>query len=181
MKILFTLPLAPTLKKSLTCVSIHQNDKKFNIENLRTFALHGCTCVRCGRTGTKVIAWEDKGHSLHVDLFAESDGKLVMMNRDHIVPKSLRGANSVWNYQPMCIKCNCKKGNVMTVADKHLSEFRTHWRAIHIYIHDNWWNVFYFRCLRKTPWYKLNMWFRQRYLHKITHLFAKMSYRPKAA
>ena len=35
----------------------------------------------------------------------------MMMTKDHILPRSKGGANRLENYQPMCSKCNCKKGD----------------------------------------------------------------------
>jgi 5-methylcytosine-specific restriction endonuclease McrA len=123
--------------EELFALSVHPKARvrvlghKFNIENLKIFAVHGCSCVRCGRTGDRVVAWVDRGGSYHMDLFAKEGDKLVLMNRDHILPRSLKGTNDIWNLQPMCVRCNSKKGNVMTAADHQMREFRAHWLKIY--------------------------------------------------
>ncbi len=104
--------------------------------------MHGCTCVRCGRSANRLIAWEDNGGGLHIDLFHRTgNGNLVMMNRDHIIPKSKRGSNSEWNYQTMCVKCNTKKANNETAEDLELAKFRSKWRNVHTAIHNRFWHI----------------------------------------
>lgn len=91
---------------------------------MATFALHGCKCDFCGLEGTKIILSEDAGKGLHLDLFAEVDGRYVLMNRDHILPASKGGKNTVWNMRPLCQPCNTKRGNKFTSEDKALVEYR---------------------------------------------------------
>lgn len=70
-------------------------------------------CVCCGLEGT-IMAMEkgDKDSSFHFNLYGlDSDGKEILFTKDHIVPKSKGGKNSIDNYQTMCIKCNEKKSN----------------------------------------------------------------------
>jgi len=80
----------------------------------RTFAKKGMKCVRCGIEG-KFFSLE-KSHPndarYHFNLYALTpEGGSVLMTKDHIVPKSKGGATDLNNLQPMCSKCNCKKGN----------------------------------------------------------------------
>lgn len=41
----------------------------------------------------------------------DQDGEEVMMTKDHIIPVSKGGKNTLENYQTMCRKCNVQKGN----------------------------------------------------------------------
>ena len=74
----------------------------------------GVVCVYCGIEG-KFFA---KEHNLkmgwHLNLYAkDTEGKEVLMTKDHIIPKSKGGKDELENYQPMCVKCNSFKGNKM--------------------------------------------------------------------
>ena len=129
-KILFELPLKETLEKALrpNPEKVVVKGQKVGIDRLRTFAVHGCKCVRCGREGKRIIVTQDNGGGIHADLYTLSSKKnLILMNRDHILPKSKGGENSIWNYQPMCQPCNTKKGAQETAGDKKLLKFRKRW------------------------------------------------------
>jgi 5-methylcytosine-specific restriction endonuclease McrA len=43
--------------------------------------------------------------------------RVVMMTRDHIIPKSLGGVDSIENLRPACEICNGKRGTKMNKAD----------------------------------------------------------------
>ena len=177
MKILAELPIKESLKQSLRISdgrAVKVDGRRYSVANLRIFAMHGCKCVRCGLEGNRLIAWEDRGGGLHIDLFHARGKHLTLMNRDHIIPKSKKGANSDWNYQPMCVKCNTKKANNETNADKALAQFRTHWRNIHMTMHDSFWSVVP-RPLR-TKWAtETFVKFRERHLHRVSYAIAKVS------
>lgn len=55
-----------------------------------------------------MIRGVDNGRGEHWDLYTDD---LIPLTVDHIIPKSLGGANDMSNYQPMCFPCNNKKGN----------------------------------------------------------------------
>lgn len=44
-------------------------------------------------------------------LYGMKDGKEVLFNVDHIIPKSKGGGNDISNLQTMCYYCNVSKGN----------------------------------------------------------------------
>lgn len=71
-------------------------------------------CVECGIEG-KILAAEKtdpKSDKYHFNLYAiRADGKEILMTKDHIVPKSKGGPNTMNNYQTMCERCNSRKGN----------------------------------------------------------------------
>jgi hypothetical protein len=75
---------------------------------LATFVNKGCTCVTCGRVGTRFIKGVDGSGGIHWDLYTDD---LVPITVDHIIPRSLGGPDHLDNYQPMCFPCNMKKGN----------------------------------------------------------------------
>lgn len=73
------------------------------------FYQHGTTCVCCGKQGTHFrLCGDPATDRRHFNLYAD-DGTL--MTKDHIVPKSKGGLDIVTNMQPMCERCNRKKGN----------------------------------------------------------------------
>ena len=80
----------------------------------RMYKEKGVKCVHCGREGTVFILERSQVRDIspHFNLYAvEENGKLILMTRDHIVPKSRGGKDEMSNYQPLCTKCNCKKGS----------------------------------------------------------------------
>lgn len=185
MKVIAELPLKDTLRRSLrasTNRTVFVGGVRFNIANLKTFAIHGCKCVRCGREGNKVLAWVDKGGGKHVDLFNvahNGPGRsrvTTLMNRDHIIPKSKHGGNTDWNYRPMCVRCNCKKGNNESTDDRQLAHFRNYWKNLYVKTHEFFTrNVL--RYLHKhTGLYRAGQTVREVYLHKLTFVAAKILY-----
>lgn len=74
-----------------------------------TFYQKGTTCVCCGRKGSYFkLDGDEKSKRRHFNLYCD-DG--TVMTKDHIMPKSLGGLDSIENLQPMCKDCNEKKGN----------------------------------------------------------------------
>jgi 5-methylcytosine-specific restriction endonuclease McrA len=68
-------------------------------------------CAACGLVGCKMILEQHPSDkSPHFNLYAEEDGKLVMMTKDHVQPKAFGGEDRHSNYQTMCIICNNLKG-----------------------------------------------------------------------
>lgn len=68
-------------------------------------------CVACGLEGTKMVLDINPGdQSPHFNLYGEEHGRLVLMTKDHIVPKSKGGLDSLDNYVCMCCICNNLKG-----------------------------------------------------------------------
>lgn len=83
---------------------------------LRLFKHKGLSCVRCGVVADRIITWQESAQlgtdRIHVDLFASrNDGSLVMMTKDHIIPRSKGGPHALVNLQPMCSNCNEKKAD----------------------------------------------------------------------
>jgi hypothetical protein len=91
-------------------------------ERYHLFGANSC-CVTCGLKGEfyakeraavrKGGRWApvDANSKFHMNLYAvDSNGKEVLMTKDHIIPKSQGGRNTPSNYQTMCQPCNSDKG-----------------------------------------------------------------------
>ena len=80
------------------------------------------TCFKCGVTADRWIVrhqHNDTNKPPVVELFAYTHKKkLVMMTRDHIVPKSRGGLDIVQNLRCACEPCNRDRKNVLTTEDK---------------------------------------------------------------
>jgi hypothetical protein len=75
-------------------------------------------CAACGIEGTKFVLEKTSGASqAHLNLYAVEDGRLVLMTKDHVKPKSKGGENHHSNYQTMCLTCNGIKGCVPMPLD----------------------------------------------------------------
>lgn len=73
---------------------------------------NNCCCVSCGIEGTRMVLDMHEGdQSPHFNLYAEEDERLVLMTKDHILPKSKGGKNVLSNYQTMCSVCNSLKAD----------------------------------------------------------------------
>jgi len=79
------------------------------------FATKGTSCVKCGLKG-KFFALERNEHGdptkFHFNLYGiDTYGNEIMITKDHIIPRSKGGKNTLSNYQPLCIKCNQQKAD----------------------------------------------------------------------
>ena len=82
-------------------------------------------CVSCGLEGTKMLLEQHPNdRSPHFNLYAEEDGQLVLMTKDHIHAKSCGGEDRHSNYQTMCSVCNNLKAssNLMIEGIRQLRE-----------------------------------------------------------
>ncbi len=72
-------------------------------------------CKCCGIEGTiMLLELPSNGGKVcvpHFNLYAEREGGLVQMTKDHIKPKSKGGKDHISNMQTMCARCNELKGN----------------------------------------------------------------------
>ena len=87
---------------------------KPNSQRYQTFFTKGCNCVVCGIKGSFFAKERTTGsnEAFHLNLYAVNEnGEEVLMTKDHIIPKSKGGKNTIDNYQTMCCKCNFEKGN----------------------------------------------------------------------
>lgn len=102
-------------ERTISCISFKDVAIKLNSQRYQTFLISGIVCVTCGLEGiffgVEAFSQEkDKGY-YHMNLYAIKDGEEILMTKDHILPKSKGGKNTISNYQTMCIVCNVDKGN----------------------------------------------------------------------
>lgn len=89
---------------------------------LSILTLFNDICAFCGKPFTHYIIGKTfRSGNSYCNLYPvrfESDGEIIYYNIDHIIPKSLGGANRLDNYQLSCEDLNLKKGNELTEDDK---------------------------------------------------------------
>ena len=92
-------------------------DHRFKTESQRynLFTSREQVCIECG---LKASFWaiqkgrNDSAKYPHLNLYGiDNDGNVVMLTKDHIIPKSKGGEDEIGNYQIMCSECNGEKGN----------------------------------------------------------------------
>lgn len=92
---------------------------------LQTFAKKGFKCVTCSIEGSYFALEQhtnkngkESPNAWHFNLYAVTEAnEEVLMTRDHIVPKSRGGPDTLENSQTMCALCNNKKGNNVEGAE----------------------------------------------------------------
>src|SRR6188474_3203734 len=77
-------------------------------------------CVCCGLVGTQwaLEKTEPLAQTPHLNLYGIVGKERVLMTKDHIVPKSAGGDNTMDNLQTMCYICNCKKDDSTATLDE---------------------------------------------------------------
>jgi hypothetical protein len=100
-------------------VSKKYGDLPVKMDSLRyqVFKSNGLTCVQCGLRAThfaveafKVDAIKDIP-VVHLNLYALLNNSEVIFTKDHILPKSKGGKDTLSNLQTMCCHCNQEKGD----------------------------------------------------------------------
>lgn len=77
------------------------------------FMKSGFDCKSCGKVGSIFAIEKIKSKSFQgytINLYSE-DG--AFFTKDHIIPKSKGGKDTLDNYQTMCWPCNAKKGSTL--------------------------------------------------------------------
>jgi 5-methylcytosine-specific restriction endonuclease McrA len=107
-------PLDPEHKGKAKRVEFSGQQVKLSSLRLRTFATHGIECVDCGIKGAFFAMERHEGDvNYHLNLWAIApNGKQVLMTHDHILARSLGGADNIANTQTMCMICNFEKGKI---------------------------------------------------------------------
>lgn len=82
-------------------------------DRYKVFFTKGYKCAKCGLEGSFFALEKNTPEDgrYHLNLYAKKDEEEILMTKDHIIPRSRGGKNSLDNYQTMCTICNCKKGN----------------------------------------------------------------------
>jgi 5-methylcytosine-specific restriction endonuclease McrA len=83
---------------------------RMNSHRYFTFA-RSLACASCGIKGSKMILETHNSIHPHFNLYAEEDGNLVLMTKDHIKPRCNGGESNYANYQTLCCICNGIKGS----------------------------------------------------------------------
>jgi hypothetical protein len=79
--------------------------------------------IRCWHCGCEADRWiSEKGRNDHqghpdLNLYASGEQGIVLMTRDHIIPKSLGGTDDWRNMRPGCDTCNGNRGNHVNPED----------------------------------------------------------------
>lgn len=69
-------------------------------------------CVACGLQGTRMLLDKNPGDlTPHFNFYAVENDRLVLMTKDHILPKSKGGNDELSNYSTCCAICNNLKGD----------------------------------------------------------------------
>ena len=92
-------------------VNVNMNSSRY-----RCFERDSCVCQACGLIGTAMILDMDTHKNLqevkgHFNLYGIEKDQYVLFTKDHIVPKSQGGGNSLDNLQTYCYYCNQLKGD----------------------------------------------------------------------
>lgn len=82
--------------------------------------VHGCKCAKCGLEASfaaieKETSSKDKFH-INVYGTRKSDGKHIVLTKDHIYPRSMGGLDIMENYQTLCASCNVNKNNTAEIS-----------------------------------------------------------------
>ena len=97
-------------------------------------------CEWCGIAGQFFLLQQFRGtpeHYGHFNLYAEENGNLVLMTKDHKMAKAKGGSNGIWNMQTMCAYCNSLKAYRSDEAKKE---------------DDNWLDLTWFEKDVLIPW-----------------------------
>ena len=97
---------------------------RMNSLRYRTFKRNP-VCACCGLVGVKfLLELPCDAHSPHFNFYGVKNGKLIMMTRDHIIPKSKGGQETLENMQTMCVTDNGIKDSCSFTMDE-IRELKT--------------------------------------------------------
>lgn len=81
-------------------------------------------CACCGRMGTVMMLDAHRCRTgimyskAHFNLYAVEGNKLILMTKDHILPRSKGGRDHLDNLQTLCTKCNNAKSDCDVTLDE---------------------------------------------------------------
>lgn len=88
------------------CYSVRMNSERYHVFKKNRY------CAACGVEGIIMNLDLNPGDSSpHFNLYAEENGKLILMTKDHKIPKSRGGSEDRCNMVTCCALCNNLKGN----------------------------------------------------------------------
>jgi hypothetical protein len=90
-------------------------DKSLGLLSIRmlSFKINGTICRHCGLVGTVFRKEKHKKdiQTWHLNLYAKRRRQYILMTRDHIIPVSKGGPNTLENSQTLCRHCNGAKAD----------------------------------------------------------------------
>ena len=98
---------------------------KMDSDRYQTFN-NNLECAACGLLGSLFLLEREHGHKTdvaHFNLYAVENDNLILMTKDHIVPRSKGGRNNIVNYQTMCEICNSIK-KAKELSNSELKQLR---------------------------------------------------------
>ncbi len=106
---------------------------KMNSDRYKVFKKNP-SCVCCGLTATKARLEMTRGTPTpHFNLYGvDAEGTLILMTKDHIIPKSKGGKNSMDNYVTMCRTCNTLKANAIITVEQTKELRKIHDASAHL-------------------------------------------------
>lgn len=82
--------------------------------------VNGLVCKSCGLKASfaAIEKNSDSKNKFHINFYGTraTDGKDLLLTKDHIYPRSLGGLDSINNYQTLCASCNGNKRNRTTMS-----------------------------------------------------------------
>jgi len=107
--------ILPLIGKGNTC-KLMEFDVGLGSQRLLTFK-SSIICASCGKV-SQFFALEKQKQEIknkpHLNLYAiDDEGNEVLMTKDHIIPRSAGGSNSLSNLQTMCHSCNIQKSDTI--------------------------------------------------------------------
>ena len=99
---------------------------KMNSERYRLFR-KSAKCHYCGLEGTRLhLDFCTLTQTAHFNLYGEENGQLILMTKDHIIPRSKGGGDYLRNYVTSCRTCNMIKCNY-DLTKEQINELRSIW------------------------------------------------------
>lgn len=124
----FTLDeVMPFVRKTSERIEFKVGDQSYFVKmnSSRYFVFQKShVCIACGLEG-KVFLLEKHPHSIppHFNLYGEEKGNLVLMTKDHIIPRAKNGSEKLENFVTCCHICNNLKADYDLTYDQ-VSEVR---------------------------------------------------------
>lgn len=85
---------------------------KLSSSRLVLFFTKGVQCVDCGLVANAFVReTHDAAVTPHLNLYFIDGEAKTLFTKDHIIPKSHGGSDTLDNYQTMCSPCNNAKGS----------------------------------------------------------------------
>lgn len=112
------------LVQPFAIINIHAGGKTHKVKlqsvRLQTFKKSNVCCC-CGVVGSIFALQNERCEKsstpYHLNLYGFTDDGLILMTKDHIIPKSKGGQDCLNNMRTMCAKCNVARGNLPIPLD----------------------------------------------------------------